>query len=68
MSDHVYKQVEVTGSSSTDITDAIQAAVRKGSQTLRGLEWFEVVSVRGHIDDGQVAHFQVTVKLGFRLE
>ncbi len=68
MSEHVYKQVEVTGSSSTDIADAIRAAVRKGSQTLRGLEWFELVSVRGHIDDGQVAHFQVTVKLGFRLE
>ena len=68
MSDHVYKSVEVTGSSSTGVDDAIRAAVDKASQTLRNLEWFEVISVRGHIAEGGVAHVQVTLKLGFRLE
>ena len=68
MSDHVYKSVEVTGSSERSIDDAIRAAVGKASQSLRNLEWFEVVAVRGHLSDGQVAHFQVTVKIGFRLE
>ena len=68
MSDHVYKSVEVTGSSATSIDDAIRAAVGKASQSLRNLEWFEVAAVRGHLSDGQVAHFQATVKIGFRLE
>ena len=68
MSDHVYKSVEVTGSSETSIDDAIRAAVGKASQSLRNLEWFEVAAVRGHLSDGQLAHFQVTVKIGFRLE
>ena len=68
MSDHVYKSVEVTGSSSTTIDDAIGRAVAKASETLRNLDWFEVVSVRGHIEDGRVAHYQVTLKIGFRLE
>ena len=68
MSDHVYKTVEITGSSTTGIDDAIQGAVAKASQTLRGLAWFEVASMRGHIEDGAVAHTQVTLKLGFRLE
>jgi dodecin len=68
MEDHVYKTVEVTGSSSTDVTDAIRRAVAKASESLRHLDWFEVVGVRGHIADGGVAHFQVTLKIGFRLE
>ena len=68
MSDHVYKSVEVTGSSSESIDDAIRTAVAKASQSLRHLEWFEVEDVRGHLQDGQVAHLQVTVKIGFRLE
>jgi flavin-binding protein dodecin len=68
LSDHVYKSVEVTGSSETSIDDAIRAAVGKASQSLRNLEWFEVAAVRGHLSDGQIAHFQVTVKIGFRLE
>lgn len=68
MTDHVYKSVEVTGSSTSSIDDAIERAVAKASETLRNLDWFEVVSVRGHIDDGKVAHYQVTVKIGFRLE
>jgi dodecin len=69
MADHVYKSVEITGSSETGVTEAIERAVAKASETLRHLDWFEVVDIRGHIgDDGRVAHYQVTVKVGFRLE
>jgi dodecin len=68
MSDHVYKTVEVTGSSPDVISDAVRTAVAKASQTLRNLEWFEVETIRGMIEDGKVAYFQVTIKLGFRLE
>jgi hypothetical protein len=68
MSDHVYKTVEVTGSSPDVISDAVRIAVAKASQTLRNLEWFEVETIRGMIEDGKVAYFQVTIKLGFRLE
>jgi flavin-binding protein dodecin len=64
----VYKTVEVTGSSTANVDDAIRKAVDKASQTLRRLEWFEVLSVRGHIDDGKLGHYQVTMKIGFRLE
>jgi dodecin len=68
MSDHVYKSVEITGSSTDGVTEAIDRAVAKASETLRHLDWFEVVNVRGHIADGRVAHYQVTLKIGFRLE
>ena len=68
MSDHVYKTVEVTGSSPDVISDAVRTAVAKASQTLRNLEWFEVETIRGMIADGKVAYFQVTIKLGFRLD
>ncbi|WP_354698461.1 Dodecin [Paraconexibacter sp. AEG42_29] len=68
MSDHVYKSIEVTGSSTESVDDAVRKAVAKASQTVRNLEWFEVGDVRGHIADGAVAHFQVTVKLGFKLD
>jgi flavin-binding protein dodecin len=68
MSDHVYKTVEITGSSSESSDDAIRKAVAKASQSLRRLEWFTVQEVRGHLRDGAVAHWQVTVKIGFRLE
>jgi flavin-binding protein dodecin len=68
MSDHVYKTVEVTGSSTESSDDAIRKAVAKASQSLRRLEWFTVEEVRGHLRDGTVAHWQVTVKIGFRLE
>ena len=68
MSDHVYKTVEVTGSSSDVISDAVRTAVAKAAQTLRNLEWFEVTQIRGMIADGSVSYFQVTLKLGFRLE
>jgi flavin-binding protein dodecin len=68
MSEHVYKTIEVVGSSTESIQDAVRAAVAKASETVRNLEWFEVDEIRGHIDGATVAHFQVTVKLGFRLE
>jgi dodecin len=68
MSDHVYKSVEITGSSPKGVTEAIENAVARASQSLRHLEWFEVVSQRGHIQDGRVGHYQVTLKIGFRLE
>ena len=68
MSDHVYKTVEITGSSPTGIEAAISGAVAKAGETLRHIDWFEVTSVRGHVEDGRVAHVQVTLKVGFRLE
>jgi flavin-binding protein dodecin len=68
MSEHVYKSVEITGSSPAGVTEAIDRAVAKASETLRNLDWFEVTAVRGQIADGAVAHYQVTLKIGFRLE
>ena len=68
MSDHVYKSVEITGSSPEGVTEAIDRAIAKAAETLRNIDWFEVTSVRGHVADGSVAHYQVTLKIGFRLE
>jgi flavin-binding protein dodecin len=68
MSNHVYKSVEITGTSPDGVKEAIDGAVAKASQSLRNLDWFEVVSVRGQIDGDSVAHYQVTLKIGFRLE
>ena len=69
MSDHVYKSIEITGSSTAGITEAIDRGIQKASQTVRHIDWFEVTEIRGHVDDGQrVAHYQVTMKVGFRLE
>jgi flavin-binding protein dodecin len=68
MSDHVYKSVEITGSSPEGVTEAIDRAIAKASETLRHLDWFEVVSIRGQIEDGRVAYHQVTLKIGFRIE
>jgi flavin-binding protein dodecin len=68
MSDHVYKMVELVGSSETGIEDAIQTAIKRASQTLRNLHWFEVVQTRGHIENGEVRHYQVVLKAGFALE
>jgi dodecin len=68
MSEHVYKSVEITGSSPEGVTQAIDRAIAKASETLRNLDWFEVVSVRGQIAEAGVAHYQVTLKVGFRLE
>ena len=68
MSAHTYKIIELVGSSAISSDDAIQTAIAKASQTLHHLNWFEVVETRGHIVDGKVAHFQVTLKVGFRIE
>ena len=68
MTDHVYKTIEITGSSKDGVTQAIDRAVGKAGETVRGLDRFEVTEIRGHIEEGAVAHYQVTVKLGFRLE
>ncbi len=68
MSDHVYKTVEITGSSPEGVTQAIDRAIAKASETVRNLDWFEVTEIRGQIADGKVAHYQATLKLGFRLE
>jgi flavin-binding protein dodecin len=65
---HVYKKVEVVGSSTTSIEEAIQHAVTETSKTVKNVEWFEVQETRGHIVDGKVAHYQVVVKVGFRVE
>jgi flavin-binding protein dodecin len=68
MPDHVYRVTEIVGSSSSSSDDAIRNALERAKQTLRNLEWFEVVGVRGNITNGAVGHFQVTVKVGFRLD
>jgi flavin-binding protein dodecin len=68
MSEHVYKILELTGSSTQSIEAAVQNAVAKASKSMRNLHWFEVCETRGHIDNGKVAHWQVTLKIGFRLE
>jgi len=68
MSDHVYKKIEVVGSSSKGTDDAIEQAIAKAGESVRNMDWFEVLDTRGHIVDGKVAHYQVTVKIGFRLE
>lgn len=68
MSDHVYKIVEIVGSSPTSIEDAVKRAVERASQTLREIRWFEIVETRGHVEGGRVAHYQVTLKIGFTLD
>jgi len=68
MSDHVYKLLELAGSSSTSIEDAVQKAIAKAHQTVRNIRWFEVNETRGHVIDGRVADWQVSVKVGFTLE
>jgi flavin-binding protein dodecin len=68
MSKHVYKILELTGSSPSGIEDAVNTALAKASESVRNMHWFEVVETRGHIEDGKVAHWQVTVKVGFALE
>lgn len=68
MADHVYKKIELTGSSTTGIEDAIRNAVSRAGRTMRNMRWFEVVDTRGMIKNDQVAHWQVTVKIGFTLE
>jgi flavin-binding protein dodecin len=68
VTDHVYKLVELVGTSPESVTDAIQNAIARASATIRNIRWFEVVQVRGDVADGKVAHYQVTLKVGFTLE
>lgn len=68
MSGHVYKVIELAGSSDKSVEDAVERAVERASKTLEGLRWFEVVETRGHIEDGKVAHWQVKLKVGFTLK
>lgn len=68
MSDHVYKVIELVGSSETSIEDAIQCAIERANKTVRNLRWFEVLETRGQIEDGKVQHYQVTLKVGFTME
>jgi flavin-binding protein dodecin len=68
MSDHVYKTTELVGSSTTSIEDAVNQAVERAGKTLRHMGWFEIVETRGHIEGGKIAHWQVTMKIGFRLD
>jgi len=68
MSDHTYRIIEIVGSSPNSVDEAIRNGISRASETMRGLDWFEVQSVRGHLADGAIGHFQVTLKVGFRLE
>ncbi len=68
LSNHVYRLSEIVGSSTTGIDDAIRTAIQKAAGTVRNIEWFETKEIRGHVADGDVAHFQVTLKVGFRVE
>ena len=68
MDEHVYKIIELTGSSATGIEDAIQKAIARANQTVRQLRWFQVTDTRGYIENGQVAYYQVTLKIGFTLD
>lgn len=68
MAEHIYKKTELTGSSTKSVEDAIHNAVSRASRTIRQMRWFEVTEIRGSIDDGKVAHYQVTMKIGFCLE
>ena len=68
MTDHVYKSIELTGSSSTSIEDAVNNAIETASKTVRNMRWFQVLDTRGHITDGKIEHWQVVVKVGFTLD
>ena len=68
MPNHVYKHIELTGSSTKNIEDAVSTAIAKAHLSVRNIQWFELVETRGHVDKGKVAHWQVTIKVGFTLE
>lgn len=68
MSEHTYRVTEIVGTSHEGVDQAIRNGIERAGQTLRGLDWFEVTQVRGHLEDGRIAHYQVGIKLGFRLE
>jgi dodecin len=68
MQEHIYRVIELVGSSETSIEDAIGTAIARANKTLRNLRWFEVVQTRGHVENGKIAHYQVTLKVGFTME
>ena len=68
MKDRVYKQIELTGASTTSIEDAVQCAIKRAHKTVRNMLWFQVVETRGSIDSGEVQHWQVSIKVGFALD
>jgi dodecin len=68
VADNIYSKTEIVGTSEVSVDDAIKGAIKRASQTLREIGWFEVSEIRGHVQDGDVAHFQVTIKVGFALE
>lgn len=68
MEEHVYKIVELVGTSRESVQDAIDNGIRRASETIRHIRWFEVAQVRGHVEDGRVDHYQVALKIGFTLE
>ena len=68
MSEHVYRVTEIVGTSTQSLDDAIRNGITRADKTLRNLDWFEVTQIRGHLEDGAVAHFQATMKVGFRLD
>ncbi|MCW8806459.1 MAG: dodecin family protein [Ignavibacteriaceae bacterium] len=68
MADHIYKHIELTGSSKNSIEEAIQNAVGKANESVKNMRWFQMTDLRGHIDNGNVSHWQVTIKIGFTLE
>lgn len=68
MSEHVYKTLELTGSSKTSIEEAVARAIEKASKTVRNIQWFQVIETRGHVEEGKVAWWQVTIKAGFTLD
>lgn len=68
MSDHVYKSLELTGSSTTSSDDAVRVAIERASKSIRNIKWFQIADQRGHVENGKVDHWQVTIKVGFTLE
>ena len=68
MSDHIYKKIEIVGSSPNGMEEAVRNALSRASKTIRNMRWFEVTETRGYVDEGKIAHWQVTLKIGFTLE
>jgi flavin-binding protein dodecin len=68
MSDHIYKKIELVGSSANGFEDAVKNALSRAKKTMRNMRWFEIAETRGYLEDGKIAHWQVTLKVGFTLE
>lgn len=68
MSGHVYKRIELTGSSTNSMQEAVEHAIERAAESVRNMRWFEVIDTRGHIENGKISHWQVTIKVGFTLE